>query len=294
MTDLIVGDIAPRIQYTADGTQTVFTIPFAFFDNGDISVVFDDGDPGSSNVVTGAGQSSGGSVTFDTAPLNGTRITILRSMIVQRTTDFQDAGAFRASAINEELDRLAMMIQQVSDRLDRALILVPSTVTAPQNLPEPLAGALIGWNDNADQIVTRVDFPELTGLSAFAATILDDVDAAVARATLGLGSSDQVAFSEVTTGGGAACKFENSATDNLDFGGAAIASGGVQNESITVTGALVGDEVNVTPPTISIVTNFDFTAIVSGPDTVTIRMVNRDSASQTPTSGIWRATVRRY
>lgn len=113
MTDITIGDTRPFVQYAADGTQTAFTYPFAILAASDLVVVFDDGAAPGSHTIDGVGAEDGGTVTFDTAPASGVRITIYRDMPVERTTDFVESGEFRASALNGELDRLTMMIQQV-------------------------------------------------------------------------------------------------------------------------------------------------------------------------------------
>jgi len=113
MTELTVGDVRPRVQYTADGAQTIFAYPFPIFDAADLEIFFDDGGTPASHTISGVGNSSGGTVTFDAPPANGTRITIRRDMPVARNTDFQEGGDFRASVINEELDKLTMFVQTV-------------------------------------------------------------------------------------------------------------------------------------------------------------------------------------
>ncbi len=121
MSELTVGDVRPRMQYTADGVQTSFVYPFPIFDAADLKVFFDDGGTPTSYTITGVGNSSGGNVVFDSPPVNGIRITIRRDMPVARSTDFQEGGDFRASIINEELDKLTMFVQTVESVAQDAL-----------------------------------------------------------------------------------------------------------------------------------------------------------------------------
>ncbi len=100
MSDLIVGAVPPRIQYAADGAQTDFTFPFPVFAAADLAVVFGDDGAAKPFTVSGTGQSGGGTVSFAAPPAAGTRLTILRAMPIQRSTDFQAAGDFRAAALN--------------------------------------------------------------------------------------------------------------------------------------------------------------------------------------------------
>ncbi len=136
MTDHItIGDVAPRIQYSGDGVQTVFTYPFPIFAAADIDVYLGDVLQNAGYTVAGAGQSAGGTVTFAAAPGNGTKVTLLRNQAIARTSDFQEGGAFRAKTINDELDRQTAFIQQVAERVDRALVAGPTDAQASLALP---------------------------------------------------------------------------------------------------------------------------------------------------------------
>jgi hypothetical protein len=135
MSHIIVGDTRPFVQYTADGTQAVFTFPFPVLAAEDLVVVFGDGLAPGAHVITGVGESGGGSVTFETAPATGTRITMYRDMPVARTADFTEAGALRASALNTQLDRLAMMAQQVEAAGRQALRRAPHDPDVDLTLP---------------------------------------------------------------------------------------------------------------------------------------------------------------
>jgi hypothetical protein len=139
MPELIISDVLPRVQYTADGVQTSFPYPFPIFDQADLVVVFDDNGAPGANSVSGVGVSGGGDVVFDSPPPLATRITIYRDMAFARETDFQEAGDFRAAVINEELDRMAMLLQQaemlVGDSVHKPLyeagpaLVLPSAAT---------------------------------------------------------------------------------------------------------------------------------------------------------------------
>lgn len=119
-THITIGDVSPRIQYTGDGTQTAFPFPFPIFAPENLTVYLDDAQATTGYTVTGAGNSAGGTVTFDTAPANGVRVTLIRSLSIQRVTDFQQGGAFRAKVVNDEMDYLTAALQQLQEALRRA------------------------------------------------------------------------------------------------------------------------------------------------------------------------------
>ena len=62
----------------------------------------------------------GGNIS--TTPTASDRITIIGARDIERTTDFVTAGDLTASSLNEQLDSLVIFDQQISERVDRALI----------------------------------------------------------------------------------------------------------------------------------------------------------------------------
>ena len=189
MTDHIrIGDVRPRVQYLADGNLRTFDYPFAIFDEADLTVFLNETEQQAGYAVHGAGRSSGGSVAFDTAPAAGVRITLQRIVAVERSTDFQEGGAFRARSINDELDRQIAMIQQIADEAARALTAGPTDPTVRLSLPvrDERAGRYLAFDAEGGAIAAGG--PPPTPATRFAAALLDDGDAAAARRTLGLGA----------------------------------------------------------------------------------------------------------
>ena len=145
---IVIGDIRPRVQYVADGTQAVFTYPFPIFAAADLKVYLGEALQSTGFSVAGAGQSAGGSVTFAPPPAAGTRVTLVRALAIARTSDFQEGGAFRAKTLNDELDRQTAFIQEVGERIERAIVAAPTESAAPLVLPPPAAraNALLGFD----------------------------------------------------------------------------------------------------------------------------------------------------
>jgi hypothetical protein len=186
MTDITVGDTRPFVQYVADGVQTAFTYPFPILAAGDLVVVFDDGAAPSAHTVNGAGQSEGGTVTFPSPPPADTRITLYRDMPVERATDFVESGEFRASALNEELDRLALMVQQVEAKDANALRRAPHDEDGPLELPPRAARENTVLAFDAQGWPTVLADPVLA-----AAQASDSADAAAQSATDATNAADQ-------------------------------------------------------------------------------------------------------
>lgn len=135
MPDVLVADARPYVQYACDGVQTVFTYPFPILAADDLTVVLDDGTTPAGVSVAGVGDDSGGTVTLSPAPAEGRTLTLFRDMPIARTTDFQEAGEFRARAINAELDRLAMMLQQVETLAGQSVKRAPEDADTALVLP---------------------------------------------------------------------------------------------------------------------------------------------------------------
>jgi hypothetical protein len=71
--------------------------------------------------ITGVGDPHGGEVVFNTPPAPGKTLTLMRRTEGVRETEFVDGGPFRASAINAELDRIMLLIQEDREEHGRAL-----------------------------------------------------------------------------------------------------------------------------------------------------------------------------
>jgi hypothetical protein len=143
-----IGDVAPRVQYLADGLQASFTYPFPIFDAADLEVRVDGLVLAHGYAVTGAGASEGGSVVFEAPPAAGRRITLRRSLAIARTSDFQANGILRARTLNDELDYQVAAMQEVKEELGSALRLDPSEVGGLATLPlrEARANRLLGFD----------------------------------------------------------------------------------------------------------------------------------------------------
>ncbi|MCB9988642.1 MAG: hypothetical protein H6868_04810 [Rhodospirillales bacterium] len=107
-------DVAPLVRYVADGVQTAFEYPFPIFASEDLAVYFDGARQYSGFTVSGAGETAGGTVTFDAAPAADMILMLERRMPLERLTDFLEGGDFSANAINTELDFLTAAVQQVA------------------------------------------------------------------------------------------------------------------------------------------------------------------------------------
>ncbi|TVR81913.1 MAG: hypothetical protein EA405_07890 [Rhodospirillales bacterium] len=143
-----IGDILPRLQYHADGTTNVFVFTFPIFTDSDLAVFADSERLWSGYSIHGVGNSAGGHVAFDQAPANGTIITLIRMLSLQRTSDFQESGMLSARVLNDELDYLTAAMQELAAGLARSIRLSPTDAAALLQLPARAvrAGCLLGFD----------------------------------------------------------------------------------------------------------------------------------------------------
>jgi len=188
-THIQIGDISPRIQYTADGVQTAFTYPFPIFKDGDIQAYEDTTLKvlATDYTVSGAGISTGGTVTFLMAPASGGVVTLDRRLAIQRTTDFQQSGEFRSKVINDELDYQTAVLQQIADDQARsAQLATTETATVDPTLPSPQADTTLMWNPTATGFVNG---PTAGQVSAAQASALNAQTSATNAATSEAGAA---------------------------------------------------------------------------------------------------------
>jgi len=112
--------------------------------------------------------SPGGTVTYpltgSALPVSG-KLTIIGNLPYDQPLDLPSGGNFSPLALENELDRLTMQVQQVEEVASRA-VQVPVTSSASPLLPAPEANALLGWNTAAtamqnyplEDIATAISF----------------------------------------------------------------------------------------------------------------------------------------
>ena len=162
MADLIVGDLTPRNQYTATAGQTNFTYSFPIFVDGDLKVYIGETlkTLTTDYTVSGAGTDNGGTVTLTTGAAAGDIITIYRDIPVERTSDYQDNGDLLATTLNDDLDKLTMMIQSIEyDLNNRCLRFGQFTTGIPLSefteSDTDRAGKILGFDSLGNPNITQ-------------------------------------------------------------------------------------------------------------------------------------------
>jgi hypothetical protein len=117
--------------------------------------------------ITGLGNDSGGTVTYPKSggPLpSGDQLMFYRTVPLTQLTDITTGGKFDPQVHEDVFDRLAMGLQQLEEKLDRAFVLDISTPsTASRTFPLPQANQLIGWNAAGDAL-ENYENPDITDM----------------------------------------------------------------------------------------------------------------------------------
>jgi parallel beta-helix repeat protein len=106
-----------RFPHTGNGVTVEFAYGCQIQSPSDLIVSVDGAIVPSGFTVSGVGAATGGSVTFDAAPLADTEVLLERIIQLQRITDYQQNGDFLARVVNPDFDRLWMALQQFESLL---------------------------------------------------------------------------------------------------------------------------------------------------------------------------------
>ena len=191
-----------RYSYNGNGVTTAFSYNSKFLANADLVVltVVDATGVATTKVldtdytVAGAGVAGGGTVTFGTAPASGVTVVVYGDPQLTQPLDLVNNDNFDADDIEDQLDRQMLVNQRQADLIGRSFRLADSDTTdLSLELANLEANQLIGVNSAGTALEGKA-VADVSGtvVSAFIGTLLDDSDAATARATLqaaGLGAN---------------------------------------------------------------------------------------------------------
>jgi hypothetical protein len=217
--------------FTGDGSTTGFAYNFKILASSDLTVYLRlIASPYSETLqtetthysVAGVGDAGGGTVTMVTAPPTTDQLILLRAVPQTQLTDYTANDAFPAETHEEALDRLAMIVQDQQETLDRTLK-VSKTVT---DLTTP---------EFSDPAAARAD--------KFLAFDGDGDELTVTDGPLADTSITSAADANVLLYDGTDTRWENKAVTGdiaiTSAGVASIASGVVVNADVNASAAIV-------------------------------------------------------
>lgn len=247
-----ITDTTPRVLYTGNGSTVTFAIPFEFVSNSEVDVYLRDTLTGTQTLQTeGSAYSiSGTNVVYLSAPLSTDKILVIRSTAKSQANEYEENVQFLANSAEAALDKLTAIAQELSERLDRAPVLSATNNLDPLVLPDPEAGSAIGWNNDEDGLTNIAGgFAGSVTVSAFGATLVDDVDGAAALATLGIAPASDAgdlivfngsSYSKLSAGPNGSSIVANSSLSNglgwVPLGNAQVLNLGFKIETTTNAG----------------------------------------------------------
>ena len=128
---MTVSSTTVKNSYSGNGSTTQFPYGYKIFADSDLQVIIRTDSTGAETVksltthytVSGAGDASGGNVTFTSGntPASGETVVIIREVPQTQAIDYIANDPFPAESHEEGLDRATMTTQQVQEELDRSI-----------------------------------------------------------------------------------------------------------------------------------------------------------------------------
>ncbi len=159
MAEILINEDDRRAQFTATGGEGSITYDFPIFASSELLVELQSVAGAAKTTlvevtdytVNNVGEEDGGTITLVVAATLNEVYTLTGALPESRTTDFQQAGQFRASTVNREFDRMAIMIQQLRRDMDRAARMASEDTGTEASMILPLLaarlGKLVGWDE---------------------------------------------------------------------------------------------------------------------------------------------------
>ena len=208
-----ISDNNPRIEYTvAQGVvQTVFTVPFEFFEDSDVSIYVDGTLKvlGTDYNLTG-GDGSTGTATFVTATppavqqvtgaTGGSTVSIVRHVTLERTTDFAAGQEINRASLNEQLDTITAQIADLDNKVDRTIHLSDFEVAPSMLLTDDRKGRVLAFDTTTGDVEAGPLSNDIQTIADNISEILaaDDEAAAAAASATAAASSASAASSSAT------------------------------------------------------------------------------------------------
>jgi hypothetical protein len=155
---------------SGDGTERTFSFPFKIYRDEDITVQLIDKTTG---VVTDCELttnysvyinpiSEGGTITFTipSTPAADEWVFMFSQLEETQNVVLPVDGAFREISVSNGLDRIVRLVQQVSERVSRAITFRIDSTQTGVDIPEPESNKLLGWNLAGDGLENKQELDE--------------------------------------------------------------------------------------------------------------------------------------
>lgn len=176
---MTVSSTLSRTSYRGNGSTTGFAVPFTFVRDEDIRVVLRDAtgreiplEQGSDYALSGAGDHNGGICTLTRTPAPGEILVLRREPNMVQEVDYIENDPFPAETHEAALDKLTMICQALSERLDRTVTFKVSSAVAGVSFPDPEPGRALAWNESGDNFRNGPDSRDIREAHTHAAAAL--------------------------------------------------------------------------------------------------------------------------
>lgn len=146
---------SPVVQYIGNGAATRFAFKRMCWKESDILVYFDTTLQATGYSLEYDDLSSGAVVVFNEAPPNGVLVTIVRTVRIERMSEFEESSTFRASVINDELNHIIASLLQLQEQMSRAILTDITGEVDPEVLREQIRRIHESTN-NIDKVADNI------------------------------------------------------------------------------------------------------------------------------------------
>jgi hypothetical protein len=191
-----------KVQYDCDGVETDFDFTFKIFNKTDIRVIIADTDGVETELTyitdfsvhaINNNFTSGGTVTTVATYSSEYTITIIREVELTQESDYVENESHPAAVYENDLDKLTMMVQQLEEKLNRALLVPVSDEAVSLEIPPiPSRTSRYAAYDAEGSPIAVTPIGGTVPVTAFMETLLDDETAAAGRTTLDVYSQDEI------------------------------------------------------------------------------------------------------
>ena len=168
-----------RNQYTSSGSLGPYNFTFVIYADTDLAVYVDGTLKTLSTHYTVSTNANGtGSITFTSgnAPASSTKVTIIGNKDLSRTTRFTTGGPLTADALETEFNNQTLFLQQIDEKISRALTLpIETSSTRPFAIPNQATRAskvlTFDSSGNAETTVSSAGLATLSGIATEIQTV---------------------------------------------------------------------------------------------------------------------------
>ena len=183
------------LSYPGDGNQTQFPISWKYFDKTHVTALLRDATNGetiwslgSDFLLTTAGLDSGGTLTATIAPASGETLVIDIDVPQTQVSPLPLGGDFPSTTVETMVDLTVQRTSKLETTFDRTFLVPNTDARKGSDLLLPIdadrASNFLAFDAEGRPVAAAGTSADLGPVSAYINTLLDDADAATARATL--------------------------------------------------------------------------------------------------------------